>query len=250
MRRTDFNNFSFKQPVRVATTANITLAAAQTIDGVSVVAGDRVLVKNQTNAYDNGIYVCQGGSWVRAKDAQSPDVKAGLACFISEGSVNGNTVYHLTTDDPITLGTTNLTFAQLGAAFAGGTSGLDGSNVKNVANGSIVGGVPIVITVDIADGVTGDTDVTLTNKIQVNDVVVEKRAGAGGASDTITVKNGSTAITNAMDINVADKAIVRAGTIDDAASSIAAAGTLRVTRTKVSGANVACQVRIHAMRVA
>jgi hypothetical protein len=130
------------------------------------------------------------------------------------------------------------------------TNGIDGSYVKLVANQSVVGGVPIVIYVDVADGSTADIDTTITNKLMILDVVVEKRAGAGGASDTITVKNAANAITNAMSINVADQTIVRAGTIDDAQSTINAAGTLRVTRTKASANNVACQVRVIAVRVA
>lgn len=125
---------------------------------------------------------------------------------------------------------------------------LDGRRVANVADANIVGGIPVVHIVAIADGATGDTDVTLTHKTEVIDVVVVKTVAAGGASDTITVKNGATAITNAIDINIADKTIARAGTVDDASFDIAAAGTLRITRTKVSAANVACRVYVYGVR--
>ncbi len=125
---------------------------------------------------------------------------------------------------------------------------LTGLRVANVADANVIGGVPVVHFVDIPDGATGDVDVTLTHKTEVTDVVVTKKVAAGGASDTITVKSGATAITNAMDINVADKVVVRAGTIDDASNVIAAAGTLRITRTKVSGANVACRVEVRGVR--
>ena len=99
-------------PCRVATTANITLSGAQTIDGVSCVAGDRVLVKNQTTGSQNGLYVVASGAWSRATDADaSAEFVGGKICPISEGTVNGNRVAILTTDDPITLGSTALTFA-------------------------------------------------------------------------------------------------------------------------------------------
>lgn len=102
----------------------------------------------------------------------------------------------------------------------------------------------VVHEITVPDGATGDVDVVLDKKTRIIDVWLVKTAGAGGTSDTITVKNGSTAITDALDINVADKVVVRAGTIDDAQASVAAAGTLRVTRTKSSANNVACVVYV------
>lgn len=142
----------------------------------------------------------------------------------------------------------NVTAAKLEAGAAG--AGLLGTQVRFVADANVIGGIPVMHRVAVADGATGDVDVTLTHKTLVTDVWLVKTAGAGGASDTITVKNGSTAITDAMSINVADKVVVRAGTIDDAAHEIAAAGTLRVTRTKASANNVACVVYVLGLRVA
>lgn len=127
---------------------------------------------------------------------------------------------------------------------------LTGTQVSTVADANVIGGVPVIHRIDVADGATGDVDVTLTHKTRVINAWLVKTAGAGGASDTITVKNGSTAITDAMSINVADKVVVRAGTIDDAQHEIAAAGTLRITRTKASAANVACIVYVEGLRVA
>lgn len=113
------NGLDVKASVRVATTANITLSGPQTIDGVSVIAGDRVLVKNQSTAANNGIYVAAAGAWARASDADAnAEVTSGLFTFVTEGTVNGNTGWALTTDDPITLGTTALAFSQ----FSGPTN--------------------------------------------------------------------------------------------------------------------------------
>lgn len=76
-----------KQSARVATTANIVLSNAQTIDGVAVVSGDRVLVKNQTLAKDNGIYIAFDDVWVRAKDADTGlKVTSGLIVSVEEGA--------------------------------------------------------------------------------------------------------------------------------------------------------------------
>lgn len=106
-----------KQSVRAATTADITLSGEQTIDGVAVVAGDRVLVKNQSTAANNGIYVVAAGSWSRATDADSDaKVTAGLFVFVEEGSSNADAGWVLSTNAPITLGSTSLAFAQFSGA--------------------------------------------------------------------------------------------------------------------------------------
>jgi hypothetical protein len=106
-----------KQSVRAATTANITLSGTQTIDGVSVIAGDRVLVKDQSTGSQNGIYVVAAGSWSRATDAgTSTEVTAGMFTFVTEGTLNADSGWVLTTNDTITLGTTALAFAQFSGA--------------------------------------------------------------------------------------------------------------------------------------
>jgi hypothetical protein len=102
-----------KASVRAATTANITLSGTQTIDGVSLNVGDRVLVKNQSASSQNGIYVVAAGSWARATDADSDaEVTPGMFAFIEEGTANGDSGWVLSTNSPTTLGTTALTFAQ------------------------------------------------------------------------------------------------------------------------------------------
>lgn len=106
-----------KDSVRVATTTNITLTGTQTIDGVSVIAGDRVLVKDQDTGSQNGIYVVAAGAWSRATDADvDTEVTAGMFTFVTEGTANGDTGWVLTTNDTITLNTTALTFAQFSGA--------------------------------------------------------------------------------------------------------------------------------------
>jgi hypothetical protein len=122
-----------KQSVRAATTTNITLSGLQTIDGVALAAGDRVLVKHQSNAINNGIYVVAVGSWARATDANvTANVTAGLFTFVAEGTQNADSGWILTSDDTITLGTSALTFVQFSGA---GVLTIDSSSTANVTSG-------------------------------------------------------------------------------------------------------------------
>lgn len=96
----------WKNSVVVATTANITLSGTQTIDGVAVVAGNRVLVKNQTTASQNGIYVVAAGAWARASDAVAPNVSTGNITMIERGVTNIGKLFRLATIGAITVGST------------------------------------------------------------------------------------------------------------------------------------------------
>ena len=136
-----------KQSVVAGTTGNITLSGTQTIDGVTVESGDRVLVKDQTNAAENGIYVAAAGAWARAADADgNPDgeVTSGMFTFVAEGTVNQSTGYVLITPDPIVVGTTELTFTQ----FSGAGSAVAGTGIE--INGNVISVDPAVLQ-DIAD---------------------------------------------------------------------------------------------------
>jgi phage-related tail fiber protein len=97
--------------VRVATTANITLSGTQTIDGIAVVVGDRVLVKNQTSGAQNGIYDVSDGVWVRSFDADATNkIKTGIRVFVKEGTANGKQEWRMNNIGTVTLGSTSLTF--------------------------------------------------------------------------------------------------------------------------------------------
>lgn len=130
------SSLAFKAPVRVATTANITLSAAQTIDGVACVDGDRVLVKNQTSGIDNGIYVVDGTStWSRAPDCDGADnLVQGTLIFATSGTANSG-FWYCSTSGTITVGTTSIAFTSapgiglsvittLGDLIVGGASGV------------------------------------------------------------------------------------------------------------------------------
>jgi hypothetical protein len=104
----------WKQSVRAATTANITLSAPQTIDGVSIIAGDRVLVKNQTTQTENGIYLAAAGSWARASDADTASELQSAVVMIEEGTANADTGWRQTSDN-ITIGSSNIVWGAFGS---------------------------------------------------------------------------------------------------------------------------------------
>lgn len=122
--------------------------------------------------------------------------------------------------------------------FQGQTETLDGSlitpgtqtgaSAQAVAASNVVGGLPVVFRFDLAAGALADTDIVTTYKVRVIDAFLILR-GAGVSTTTLQVKNGTSAITDAMAASGSDKALVRAAVIDDAAWEVAAAGTLRVT---------------------
>ena len=91
-----------REPVRLATTANIALTGLQTIDAVPAGVGDRVLVKNQADATQNGIYTASEGDWYRAADARSPrTLQKGTTVHVQEGAVSAGSVYVFTVSDPV-----------------------------------------------------------------------------------------------------------------------------------------------------
>ena len=106
-----------KHSVKAATTGPITLANTQVIDGISLVVGDRVLVKDQTDPVENGVYLVANGAWTRATDFDEPsEVTAGVFFFVEEGLINGDHGFVITSNNPLTVGTSALIFTQ----FSGG----------------------------------------------------------------------------------------------------------------------------------
>ena len=127
------NRLDFKQSVLVATTGTVVLAGIQAIDGLAVPAGSRVLVKDQAQAKDNGLYVVGPDSWTRSVDADSSDkVTPGLMVTVERGTVNADTIWQLVSDGPLVLGTSALAFQWLGGQNAP-TAPVDDRS-KRVAN--------------------------------------------------------------------------------------------------------------------
>lgn len=118
-----------KEPARAASTGNVTLATpGASMDGVTLVAGDRVLLKDQTTASQNGIYVWSGASsaLTRATDADSAtDFVTGFKVFVLEGTTNASSYWNFTTIAAVTVGTTSLSFVREAASSASEITGVD-----------------------------------------------------------------------------------------------------------------------------
>jgi hypothetical protein len=107
---------SWKQPVNAASLANITsLSGLQTIDTVSLVAGNTVLVKNQTNAADNGIYLVSSGAWTRSVGADTWDEFVGAIVFVISGS-QADSAWYSSAQPGGTLGTTAINWFNFSVA--------------------------------------------------------------------------------------------------------------------------------------
>lgn len=129
----------WKTDVIAATTGNITLSGAQTIDDVAVIAGNRVLVKNQADQTENGLYVAAVGAWARSTDADTgTELLAGTVYVRAGGTTNGGTQW-ANNNTAITIGVTNITFAQIaGAGVYTNGSGLSlTGNVFSISNNGV-----------------------------------------------------------------------------------------------------------------
>ena len=154
-----------KPSVKAASTANVTITApGVAIDGVTLTTGDRVLLKNQTTTAENGIYIYATSStaMTRATDADtSAKVNAGMFTFAEQGTVNADSGWFLITDNPITLGTTGLTFTQ----FSGAGQITAGAGLTKTGNTLDVGGTTNRISVgtdsiDIDSNYVGQASIT------------------------------------------------------------------------------------------
>ncbi|OHA62620.1 MAG: hypothetical protein A2117_01015 [Candidatus Wildermuthbacteria bacterium GWA2_46_15] len=135
---TSIAGLKWKQSVRVATTATGTLgtsfANGQSVDGKTLVTGDRILIKNQSTGSENGIYIVTAGSPIRATDADTSAEVKQATMFVEEGTLNSDTAW-VCNNDAITLGTTALTFAQF-----------SGSGTYNAGTGLTLQGNTFLIT--------------------------------------------------------------------------------------------------------
>lgn len=182
-----------KQSVKVATTAPITPSGTLTIDTISLSVGDRVLVKDQEAKEDNGIYVVASSAWSRSADANSNDlVNPGMFTFVEEGSVNANTGWVLSTNNPITIGSTHLDFVK----FSSQGEILAGNGLSKSGNTLTVQGTTDRITVsgsgvDIASTYVGQDTITTLGTIATGTWQGTAVGVAYGGTGLTSVTSGS-----------------------------------------------------------
>jgi len=244
-----------KNSAKAATTGNITLSATQTIDGVALSAGDRVLVKNQTTASANGIYVVAAGAWTRATDANSSgSLNGGTFVFVEQGTANADSGWVVTTDGAITIGTTAINWVQ----FSGAGQVIAGAGLTKTGNSIDVVGTANRITVnadsvDIASTYVGQTSITTLGTIgtgvwrgtAIVDAYLAGIAGskvsgnisgnAANVTGTVAIANGGTGATTAAaartNLGLAIGSNVQAwdGDLDAIAALAGTSGLLRKT---------------------
>ncbi|MGV1035331.1 MAG: hypothetical protein ACOYBP_08990 [Microbacteriaceae bacterium] len=117
VRLQDLHNRAQKEVVAAATTANITLSGAQSIDGVAITT-QRVLVKDQTIPSENGIYQAAAGAWSRTADADSSAELDSALVVVAAGTANADRLYLQTSDNP-TVGTSPIAWIQVGSQSVG-----------------------------------------------------------------------------------------------------------------------------------
>lgn len=129
---------SFKESVRLASTEHIeSMIGFPQIDGVQTNAGDRILIKNQNDSSENGIYIVRSGEWVRAPDATGEEIQAGAVVYATEGVENADSGWILTTDGHIAVGETEINFNKFSS------TGSDGQYV-DVAGDTMTGSLFLV----------------------------------------------------------------------------------------------------------
>lgn len=239
-----------KSPVRVATTANITLSGLQTIDGVTVAALDRVLVKDQTDAAENGIWVAASGAWSRASDFNgSFDAVGGTLVIVTSGTANANSFWQIDGYGELVIGTDDITFeatsgnislqadlastasASVGAgmvgfddanSYAAGTAGYELRKLNTRNLGTIAGGGNTVTGIDIDTTVTANADGLSDFRGIVNKTVVagaNSMAEVDGFTGQLEIQTTGGTLTHGFAI----KAYSRLG---NAALGIAETGTI------------------------
>lgn len=185
----------WKNAVQAASTGNVTVSSApSTIDGITLVSGNRVLLKNQTAGAENGIYTFSAAAspLVRATDLNaSTQAVNGVAVSVTGGTANADTSWVLTTTAAITLGTTSITFSQLsggaGTTYSAGNGlSLTSTTFAVVAGSGIIADgtstridtsvVPKKFAGNVGDG--SSTSITVTHSLGTRDVIVQLYAAA------------------------------------------------------------------------
>ena len=205
-----------KDSVKVATTANITLSGTQTIDGVAVSADERVLVKDQSTASQNGLYLCKASAWERTTDLAAGANAAGMFTFVEQGTVNAENGFVCTSDSgSAVVATNNLAYSQFsGAGQITAGNGLQKSGNTLSADLKSNGGLVIEsaeIAVDLAassitgtlaigDGGTGATSASaartalglaIGTNVQAFDAQLSDIAGLTPTDSNFIVGDGS-----------------------------------------------------------
>ena len=190
-----------KQSVRVVANANISLSGTQTIDGVVLSVGDRVLVRGQSTATQNGAYVVSAGAWGRAADAdQNYELTPGAFWFVEEGATYGKSQWRIENTGAITIGSTSITINQFGAtvSYTEGngitfTGNVISAEIKASNSGLVLDASGLYIDTSVVSrkfaaniGDNSATSFVVTHNLGNQDVVASIRTVAAPYAEVIT----------------------------------------------------------------
>ncbi len=278
-RAHQLQDIDYKQTARAVTVANVTLSggAPATVDGTSLALRDRVLVTAQTTGSENGIYYVttvgagSNGTWARSLDADATgEIKAGTIIMITEGTTYADTQWKLTTDDPITVGSTTMTFVRAGNA-AYGTFAVSGQN-SIVADQigdtlTLVAGTNVALTTDdstdtltVTPSLTPAlTSATFTNTSTGDTLLLTTTEDSSTAAPVITLKRNSSSPADADYLgqlkfkgeNDADQEVVYVkitGKIQDASDGTED-GLLEFANSKAGSNNINMRLRSDSLQL-
>lgn len=222
-------NLDYKQATRVVTVSNITLSggAPAVVDGVTLAEDDRVLVTAQSTGTQNGLYIVSAvgtgsdGTWARTSDGnETGEIEAGMIVMVTEGTIYADTQWKLITDNPITIGSTVLTFTQNYSAnsISGGTSNVTVYSNSNVTISSA--GTANVLTISSTGAVVTGT-LSTTGNVTGNYIL----GNGSQLSGVITTVDANTLTGNTLSSNVVTSSLTSVGTL----------GSLSVTGNITSG---------------
>jgi hypothetical protein len=243
---------SWKQPVDCGTTANITLSGLQTIDGVTVVAGSRVLVKNQTTTSQNGIYLASATAWSRAPDADTWDELISAICFVESGSTLAGSAWYCTIQPGGTIGTTAITWSNfsVAATYTAGTGltltdyvfSITNTGVTAAAYGSASKTLTATVNAQGQLTVLAATDIAIANT-QVSGLGTMSTQSAssvaitGGSINGTTIGGTTAAAVNATTFTGAGTGLTGTATTLSIGGN-AATATSATTATNIAGGSV------------
>ena len=278
-RAHQLQDIDYKQTSRAITTTNITLSggAPAVVDGVSLSLNDRVLVTGQSTGSENGIYSVttvgagSNGTWARSSDADGAgELNAGSITMVTEGTTYADTQWKLTTDDPITIGSTALTFARNGnnayGVFAvAGQSDIVADGVGDTL--TVVAGTNIALTTNAStDTLTltpsltpALTTATFTNTTTDDTILLTTTEDSSTAGPVITLKRNSASPADADYLgqlkfqgeNDADQEVVYAkitGKIQDASDG-SEDGLLEFSNMKAGSNNITARLRSDSLQL-
>lgn len=245
---------SWKQPVNCGTTTNITLSGLQTIDGVTVVAGDRVLVKSQSAPAQNGIYLASATAWSRAPDADTWDELISAICFVESGSTLAGSAWYCTIQPGGTLGTTAVTWSNfsVAATYTAGTGltltdyvfSITNTGVTAAAYGSASKTLTATVNAQGQLTVLAETNIAISNT-QVSGLGTMSTQAAsnvaitGGAIDGTTIGGSSAGAVTGTTIT-ANTQFTGAGTgLTGTATSLSIGGNAATATSATTATNIA-----------